>query len=89
MTKTVKYYAQSILLNAMICLTYVITMEFLSYAIKLAIDVGNNFPGNSSLAALDRFSSTKGHARVKQFHTFGSNCFVLGPKLCQNKYIPK
>ena len=64
-------------------------MEFLSYAIKLAIDVGNNFPGNSSLAALDRFSSTKGHARVKQFHTFGSNCFVLGPKLCQNKYIPK
>ena len=56
------------------------------YAIKLAIDVGNNCPDDSGITALERFSSTKG---VKQFHTFGSPCFILDPKLCQKKSIPK
>ena len=59
------------------------------YAIKLSIDVGNKCPDNSGITALDIFSSTNGHAIVKQFHTFGSPCFVLDLQLCQKKLIPK
>ena len=33
------------------------------------------------------FLSTKGHARVKFFHTFLFPCFIHDPKLCQKKYI--
>ena len=73
----------------MICWTDVITTEFSQYAIKLEIDVGNKFPDESGITTLERFSSTKGHTRVKQFHTFGLPCFILNPKLCQNKSIPK
>ena len=51
--------------------------------------MGNHCPGDSGLTALDRFSSIKGHARVKQFNTFGSPCFILYPKICQKKSIPK
>ena len=40
MMKTVTYRARTILLNAMICCTDVITTELCPYAIKLAIDVG-------------------------------------------------
>ena len=47
MIKTVTYIARSMLLNAMICWTGVITTELWPYAIKLAIDVGNNFPNGS------------------------------------------
>ena len=87
--KTVVYCVQSMLLNAIICWTDVITTELWPHEIKLAIDVGNNCPDESSLTALDPFLSTKVHARVKQFHTFGSPCFILDTKLCQNNYIPK
>ena len=55
------------LLNSMICLIDVITTELRPYAIKLAIDVGNNYPEYSGLTTLERFSSTKGHAREKHF----------------------
>ena len=89
MINNVTYRARSMLLNAMICWTDVITTELWPYAIKLEIDAGNNCPEDSGLTALESFSSTKGHARVKQFHTFGSPCFILDPKLFQKKYIPK
>ena len=49
----------------------------------------NNCPDNSGLAVLDLFTSTKEHALVKQIHTFGLPCFILDPKLCQKKSIPK
>ena len=49
----------------MILWTDVITTELWPYAIKLAIDVGNNCPKNYGLTALERFSSTKGNDRVK------------------------
>ena len=51
--------------------------------------MGNNCPDDSGITALECFSSTKGHARVKQFNTFRSPCFIIDPKLCQKKYIPK
>ena len=89
MIKTVTYRAWSIILNAVICWTDVITKELWPYAIKLAIDVGNNYPGESGLTALEPFLSTKGHSRVKQFHSFGSPCFILDPKLFQKKSILK
>ena len=73
----------------MIFWTDVITRELWPYAIKLAIDVGNNCPDYSGLTALERFSSTRGHDRVNQIHTSGSPCFILDPKLFQKKYIPK
>ena len=63
--------------------TDVITAELLQYAIKLAIDVGHNYPNESGITALERFFLTKGHARVKQFLTFGYPFFILDPKLCQ------
>ena len=44
MINTVIYRAQSMPLNAMICLTEFITTELWPYAIKLVIDVGNNCP---------------------------------------------
>ena len=59
------------------------------YAIKLAVGVGNKCTDNFGLTELERFSSTKVHTRVKNFPTFGSPCFILDPKLCQNKSIPK
>ena len=77
------------LLNEMICWTDAITTELCPYAIKLTIDDGNSCPEDSSLTALEHFSSTKGHARVKQYNTFGSPCFILDPKLCQKKSVPK
>ena len=83
MIKTVTYCARSMRLNAMICWTDVMTTRLWPYTIKLAIDVGNNCPDNYSITELERFSSTKGHARVKQSQTFGSPCFILDPKLCQ------
>ena len=89
MIKTITYRARSMLLNAMICWPDVITTELWPYATKLAVDIGNNCPDDSGLTSLEKFSSTKGHARVKQFHTFGSPCFILDPKLCQKKSIPK
>ena len=49
----------------------------------------NNCPEDYGLTVLERFSSTKGHARVKKCHTFGSPCFILSPKLFQKKSIPK
>ena len=73
----------------MIFWTDVITTELWLYSINLAIDVGNNCPEKSGLTALERFSSTKEHARVKRFHTFGSPWFILYPKICQHKLIPK
>ena len=89
MIKAVTYRNRNMLLNAMICWTDVITTELCPYSIKLAIYVGNNCPDDSGLPALDRFLSTKGHARVKFFHPFGSPCFILNLKLFQKKYIPK
>ena len=89
MINTVTYRARSILLNAMICWKYVIITELWKYAIKLAIDVGNNYPDDSGITALEHFLSTEGYARVKHFHTFGSPCFILDPKIFQKKYIPK
>ena len=80
---------QSMLLNAMISWTDIITTELWPYAIKLSIDVVNNCPDNYSLTSLDHFPPTKGHARVKKFHTFGSPCFILNPKHFEKKYIPK
>ena len=77
MINTVTYNSQSMILNAMIFWTDVITTALCPYAIKLAIFVGNNCPDNSGLTALERFSSTKGHAGVKQFHNFGSTYFIL------------
>ena len=71
MIKTVTYHARSILLNTMIFWIDVITMELCQYEIKLAIDVDNNCPDDSGLTSLEIFSSTKVHARVKQFYTFG------------------
>ena len=59
MIKTVTYFSQSILLNAMICWTDVITTELWPYAIKLAIGVNNNCHDNSGITALECFSSTK------------------------------
>ena len=52
MIKTVTYRARSMLLNTMICWTDVITTELWPYAIKLAIDVGNNCPDYSGITAL-------------------------------------
>ena len=89
MIKTIAYRARSMLLNAMIFWTDVITTELWPYEIKLAINVGNNCPDDSGLTELERFSSTKGHARLKKFHTFGVPCFILDLKICQNKSIPK
>ena len=89
MIKTVTYRSWSMLLNAIICWIDIITTELWPYAIKLAIDVGNKCPDDSDITALEHFSSTKIHTRVKQFHTFGSPCFVLDPKLCQKKSITK
>ena len=51
--------------------------------------VDNNCPDDSGHTALEYLLSTKGHAKVKQFHTSGSRCFILDPKLCQKKPIPK
>ena len=51
--------------------------------------MGNKFPDAYGITTLERFSSTKGHTRVKQFHTFGLPCVILDHKLCQNKSIPK
>ena len=89
MIKNVTYCYQSILLNAVIYWTGVITTELWPYAIKLAIGMGNNCPDESGLTVLERFLSTKVDTIVKQFPTFGSPCFILDPKICQNKYIPK
>ena len=77
------------LLNAIILCTDVTTIELWPYATKLVIDVVNYCPDDSGLTALERFSSKKRHAKVKQFNTLGSPCFILDPKLCQRKYIPK
>ena len=46
-------------LNTMIFGTDVITAELLQYAIKLAIDVGNNCPNESGITALERFFQPK------------------------------
>ena len=73
----------------MIFWTDVITTEWWPYAIKLAIDVGNKCPEEPGITSLERFSSTKGHARVKQFPNFGFHCFICDHKLCQKKLIPK
>ena len=73
----------------MISWTDIITTELWPYAIKLEIDVDNNCPDDSGLAVIDNFTSTKEHARVKQIHNFVSPCFILDPKLCQKKFIPK
>ena len=89
MIKSITYCARGMLLNEMICWTDAITTELCPYAIKLTIDDGNSCPEDSSLTALEHFSSTKGHARVKQYNTFGSPCFILDPKLCQKKSVPK
>ena len=59
------------LLSAMIYLIDMITTELCPYAVKLDIDVGNNYPGKYGLTALARFLLTKVHARVKTFHNFG------------------
>ena len=55
MIETVTYRTQSILLNAMICWTDVITTELWPNAIKLAIDVGNNCPEEYGITALESF----------------------------------
>ena len=55
----------------------------------MAIDAGNNYPGKSILTALENSSPTKVLARLKQFHTFGPPCFILGSKLCHKKLNPK
>ena len=89
MIKTVTHRDRSMLLNEMIFWKDFITTEWWPYAIKLAIDVGNKCPNNSGITVLERFSLKKGHARVKQFHNFGSPCFILDPKRFQKKYIPK
>ena len=89
MIKTVAYHSSIMILNAMICWIDVIITELWKYEIKLVIGVVNNCLDESGITALERLSSTKGHARVKQFHNFGSPCFILDPKLRQNKYISK
>ena len=76
------------LLNSIICLTDVITTELWLYTIKLTINVGNNCPDKSGITALECFSSTKGHAREKCFHTFGLPYLILNPKVCKI-FIPK
>ena len=65
----------------MICWTHVLITKLWPYAIKIAIDVGNNCPDESVLTALERFLLTKGHDRVKKI--------ILNPKLCQKKLIQK
>ena len=92
MIKTITYYDQIMLLNTMIFWTYVITTEFLPYAIKLAIHVGNNCPDYSGLTALDNFSSTKGHTRVKNFILLDGHASSLTPNffktnIFQNGYL--
>ena len=57
MVKTVTYCSRSILLNVMTWRTDVITTELWPYAIKLAIDTGNNCPDESGLTVLYHFSS--------------------------------
>ena len=42
--------------------------------------MGNNCHDEYGIKSLERFLSTKGHARVKQFHTSGLPCFILDPK---------
>ena len=55
MIKTVTYHTRSMFLNAMICWTDVTTTELWTYAIKLAIDVGNNCPDKYGLTVPERF----------------------------------
>ena len=59
MIKTITYCARSMLLNAMICWTDVMTTRLWPYAIKLVIDMGNNCPDDSGLTTLERFHQQK------------------------------
>ena len=59
MIKTVTYRSRRMILKAMIFWTDFITTELCPYAIKLEIDVDNNFPDDSGLTTLERFHQQK------------------------------
>jgi len=67
----------------------VVTVSLWPYALRLAVDLHNATPGQSSLSPAEIFAGTKDRNRLADFHAFGCPVFVLEARLQAGHKIPK
>jgi hypothetical protein len=67
----------------------VVTVSLWPYALRLAVDLHNATPGQSSLSPAEIFAGTKDRNRLADFHAFGCPVFVLEACLQAGHKIPK